>query len=86
MQQETSLLELAKLLLQFAVVPIVAFVWMHYKMTQNHETEIAVIKSEFALTKENHDRELKEIKDGFANILKRLDELQMIILQRDTHK
>ena len=86
MQQETSLLELAKLLLQFAVLPIGAFMWMHYKMSQAHETEIAVLKSEFALTKANHDRELKEIKDGFANILKRLDELQMIIMQRDTHK
>jgi hypothetical protein len=28
---------------------------MHYKMTQNHETEIAVMKSEYNLTKEGHD-------------------------------
>ena len=86
MQQETSLLDVAKLLLQFAVLPIGAFMWMHYKMTQVHETEIAVMKSEYNLTKEGHDRELKEIKDGFANILKRLDELQLIIIQRDAHK
>ena len=69
-------MELAKLLLQFAVLPIVAFMWAHYKMTQTHETEIAVIKTEFALTKENHDRELKEIKDGFTTIFKKLDEIQ----------
>ena len=86
MQEETSLLDVAKLLLQFAVLPIGAFMWMHFKMTQVHETEIAVMKSEYNLTKEGHDRELKEIKDGFANILKRLDELQMIIIQRDAHK
>jgi hypothetical protein len=67
---------LAKLLLQFAVLPIIAFMWAHYKMTQTHETEIAVIKTEFALTKENHDRELKEIKDGFTTIFKKLDEIQ----------
>ena len=64
MQQEINLMELAKLLLQFAVLPIVAFMWAHYKMTQMHQTEIAVIKTEFALTKEGHDRELKEIKDA----------------------
>ena len=69
-------MELAKLLLQFAVIPIVAFVWMHYKMTQSHETEIAVMKSEYNLTKEGHDRELKEIKTGFSEVLKKLDEIQ----------
>lgn len=42
MQQEIDLMELAKLLLQFAVLPIVAFMWAHYKMTQMHQTEIAV--------------------------------------------
>ena len=81
MQQEMDLMELAKLLLQFAVIPIVAFVWMHYKMTQGHETEIAVMKSEYNLTKQNHDRELNEIKDGFANVLKKLDEIQMAMLK-----
>ena len=76
MQQDLDFMELAKLLLQFAVLPIVAFMWAHYKMTQGHAVEIAVIKTEFALTKENHDRELKEIKDGFTNVLKKLDEIQ----------
>ena len=76
MQQEMDIMELAKLLLQFAVLPIVAFMWAHYKMTQNHQTEIAVMKSEHNLTKEGHDRELKEIKDGFTTIFKKLDEIQ----------
>ena len=69
-------MELAKLLLQFAVLPIVAFMWAHYKMTQNHQIEIAVMKSEYNLTKEGHDRELKEIKTGFSEVLKKLDEIQ----------
>jgi len=81
MQQEMDLMELAKLLLQFLVLPIGAFAWMHYKMTQGHAVEIAVIKTEFALTKESHDRELKEIKDGLSNIFKKLDEIQ-----KDMHK
>ena len=74
-------MELAKLLLQFAVLPIIVFMWAHYKMTQTHQTDIAVIKTEFSLTKENHDRELKEIKDGLSNIFKKLDEIQ-----KDMHK
>jgi hypothetical protein len=81
MQREMDLMELAKLLLQFAVLPIIAFMWAHYKMTQGHAVEIAVIKTEFALTKESHDRELKEIKDGLSNIFKKLDEIQ-----KDMHK
>lgn len=76
MQQKMDLMELAKLLLQFAVLPIVAFMWAHYKMTQTHQTEIAVMRSEYNLTKEGHDRELKEIKTGFSEVLKKLDEIQ----------
>ena len=76
MQQEMDFMELTRLLLQFAVLPIVAFMWAHYKMTHNHQTEIAVMKSEYNLTKEGHDRELKEIKDGFTTIFKKLDEIQ----------
>jgi hypothetical protein len=81
MQQEMDLMELGRMILQFAVVPIIAFVWMHYKMSQGHAVEIAVIKTEFALTKESHDRELKEIKDGLSNIFKKLDEIQ-----KDIHR
>jgi hypothetical protein len=80
MQQE-DIMELLTLLLQFAVVPIVAFIWMHYKMTQGHAVDLAIIKTEFLLTKENHDRELKEIKDGLSNIFKKLDEIQ-----KDMHR
>ena len=50
-------------------------------MTQGHAVEIAVIKTEFALTKASHDRELKEIKDGLSNIFKKLDEIQ-----KDMHR
>ena len=81
MQQDPDMIEIIKLLLQFAIVPIIAFMWMHYKMTQVHAVDLAIIKTEFALTKENHDRELKEIKDGLTNIFKKLDEIQ-----KDMHR
>jgi hypothetical protein len=76
MQEEMDIMELAKLLLQFAVVPIIAFIWMHYKMTQIHEKQIAVMQSEHALVKESHDREFKEVKEAFKSVLSKLDEIQ----------
>lgn len=76
MQQDPNMFEIVKLILQFAIVPMLAFMWMHYKTTQGHATEIAVMKSEHALVKENHDREFKEVKQGFSDVLKKLDEIQ----------
>ena len=76
MQADANFFEIAKLVLQIAVLPLTGFMWAHYKMTQGHQTEIAVMKSEYNLTKEGHDRELKEIKNGFSDVLKKLDEIQ----------
>lgn len=75
MQQEMDIMELARLLLQFAVLPIAAFMWAHYKITQNHATEIAVMQAEHSLVKENHDREFKEAKESFKSIMTKLDEI-----------
>jgi hypothetical protein len=76
MQQDPNMLEIAKLILQFAIVPMLAFMWMHYKLTQGHATEIAVMRSEHALVKENHDREFKELRESIKMILMKLDEIQ----------
>ena len=69
-------MELVQLLLQFAVLPLAAFMWAHYTMTQTHDRDIAVMKSEHALVKENHDREFKDVKDSLKNVLQKLDEIQ----------
>lgn len=75
-QADPNLLDIVKLVLQFAILPLAGFMWAHYVMTQRHEKEIAVIKSEHALVKENHDREFKEVKEGFKSVLLKLDEIQ----------
>jgi hypothetical protein len=82
MQEEMDVMELAKLLLQFAVVPIIAFMWAHYKITQVHEKQIAVIKTEHALVKENHDREFKEVKEALKSVMLKLDEIQKELIKR----
>jgi hypothetical protein len=76
MQPEINFMELVQLLLQFAVLPLAAFMWAHYTMTQTHDRDIAVMKSEHALVKENHDREFKDVKDSLKNVLQKLDEIQ----------
>jgi len=74
--------DVIKALLQFAVLPLGAAMWAHYSMTQRHEKQIAVIQSEHALVKENHDREFKEVKEGFKTVLLKLDEIQRDMQKR----
>ena len=76
MQQDPNMFDIIKAVLQFAILPLAGAMWAHYSMTQRHEKEIAVIKSEHTLVKENHDREFKEVKEGFARVLQKLDEIQ----------
>jgi len=76
MQPDVTTMELIQLGLQFAVLPLAAFMWAHYTMTQAHDRDIAVIKSEHALVKEHHDREFKDVKDSLKNVLQKLDEIQ----------
>jgi hypothetical protein len=45
-------------------------------MTQTHDTALAVMRSEHALVKENHDREFKEVKEAFKSVMSKLDEIQ----------
>lgn len=76
MSSDPSALDIIKLVLQFAVLPLAGFMWAHYRMTQTHDTALAVMRSEHALVKENHDREFKEVKEGFKSVLLKLDEIQ----------
>ena len=75
MQSDPSMFDMIKALLQFAVLPLAGAMWAHYMMTQRHEKELAVVKAEHALVKENHDREFKEAKESFKLIMTKLDEI-----------
>jgi hypothetical protein len=69
MQQDQSIMDMIKLVLQFTVLPLAGFMWAHYRTTQAHDTALAVMRSEHALVKENHDREFKEVKEAFKSVL-----------------
>lgn len=75
MPQEPTMFDILKVILQFAVLPLAGAMWAHYMMTQRHEKELAVVKAEHALVKENHDREFKEAKESFKSIMTKLDEI-----------
>jgi len=76
MQQDPSMMDIIRIILQFAVLPLAGFMWAHYRMTQTHDTALAVMRSEHALVKENHDREFKEVKEAFKSVMSKLDEIQ----------
>lgn len=76
MQEPINLLDLLRMIIQWGVVPLVAFVWLIYKNQQNHNTEIAVLKALHAANKESHDREFKEVKDSFKTVLAKLEGIE----------
>jgi len=82
MQADPNMFDILKVILQFAILPLAGFMWAHYGMTQRHEKEIAVIRSEHALVKENHDREFKELRESIKTILLKLDEIQRDMQKR----
>lgn len=55
-------------------MPIGGFVWLMFMRQQDHTTQIAVLKRETEMSRQNHDREIKDIKDKLDKILEKLDE------------
>ena len=76
MTSDQNAMDIIKLVLQFAILPLAGLMLAHYRMTQAHDTALAVMRSEHALVKENHDREFKEVKEAFKSVMSKLDEIQ----------
>jgi hypothetical protein len=71
--------EVAKIILQWVVLPVSGFVWLIYRTQQNHQTEIAVLKAISAANKEAHDREFKEMRDNFKAVFAKLDTIEQAL-------
>ena len=67
-------MEMLETMLRWIVMPIGGFVWLMFMRQQDHTTQIAVLKRETEMSRENHDREIKDIKDKLDKILEKLDE------------
>jgi hypothetical protein len=62
--------------IQWIVAPVAAFVWLLHSKTQQHATEIAVLKATQQANKEAHDREFKEMRGSFKAVLEKLESIE----------
>lgn len=67
-------MEMLETMLRWIVMPIGGFVWLMFMRQQDHTTQIAVLRRETEMSRQNHDREIKDIKDKLDKILEKLDE------------
>lgn len=65
--------------MKWIVAPVAAFVWMLHIKTQNHSTEIAVLKATTDANKQSHDREIKEIRENFKAVFEKLDSIEQAL-------
>ena len=66
-------------IMKWIVAPVAAFVWMLHMKTQNHSTEIAVLKATTDANKQSHDREIKEIRENFKAVFEKLDSIEQAL-------
>lgn len=76
---EVGIFEVAKVLIQWVIIPIAGFVWLMHRNQQQHQTDIAVLKAVHATTKEAHDREFKEMRDNFKGVFAKLDNIEQAL-------
>jgi hypothetical protein len=69
-------MELIDAVMKWIVAPVAAFVWVLHNKTQNHSTDIAVLKATQQANKEAHDREFKEMRGSFKAVLDKLESIE----------
>ena len=79
MEGQASIIEMAKVVMQWVIVPIAGFVWLIYKTQQQHQTDIAVLKAVHDANKEAHDREFKEMRESFKAVFAKLDNIEQAL-------
>ena len=70
------------LVMQWLVAPLGIVVWHLFSRCNNHETEIAVLKSQLESSKVSYDREMKEMKETIKAIFNKLDSIEHALRER----
>jgi cell division protein FtsB len=65
-------MEFLDAILKWVFAPVAGFVWLLHRQTQQHSTEIAVLKAE----KANHDREFKQMREDIRAVLSKLEKIE----------
>jgi hypothetical protein len=76
MDPQIDVLDIFRMVMQWGIVPLVAFVFLIHKNQQNHNTEIAVLRALHNANKDAHDREFKEVKDSFKAVIAKLEGIE----------
>lgn len=79
MEGEINLIEVGKMLMQWVVLPISAFVWLMYRTQQDHAMKLAVLAAVHEANKEAHDREFKEMRDNFKAVFAKLESIEQAL-------
>lgn len=66
-------------ILQYVVIPIIAFLWLMYRTQQTISTKVAVLEALLETTKEGHDREIKEMRETVKAIFQKLDGIEQAL-------
>lgn len=79
MINEVNVMDVAKIVIQWIIIPVAGFVWLLHKNQQQHQTDIAVLKAVHEANKEAHDREFKEMRDNFKGVFAKLDNIEQAL-------
>lgn len=71
-----ELVEFINIILQYVIVPVMAFVMLVYRRQQDHHLDIAVLKSWRDSDKRSHEREIEEIRNMTNKIFVKLDSIE----------
>ena len=74
--------EMIDVIMQWLVAPVIIVVWHLFTKTTQHETDIAVLKSQLETSKVSHDREMKEMKETIKAIFMKLDSIEHALREK----
>ena len=71
--------EVINAVMQWIVLPVAGLAIYIYQRQNNHHTDIAVLKTQYDVSKLAHDREMKEMKETIKAIFSKLDNIEQAL-------
>jgi hypothetical protein len=72
-------MEVLDTIMQWIVAPVAGFVFLIYRTQQDHATRLAVLSAVHDANKEAYDREFKEMRENFKNVMSKLDNIEQAL-------
>ncbi len=71
------MLDIMNTILQWIVAPLAAFAALLYRTQQSQATEIAVLRATVVANREAHEKEVREVRALFAQVIAQLNSIEM---------